>query len=72
MFPVIVGQWSDWQNGIPLGRRWLGRWGQNPRLLAAFAAVGRAYGRWQDSLMPKGGGGSIHEHPEVRALRGEQ
>lgn len=35
----IIAQWRDWQRGIPPGRGWHGRGGQNPRLLAAFSRL---------------------------------
>jgi hypothetical protein len=38
----VEAAWLDWERGIPPTREWLGRGGQNPRLLAAFAALDRA------------------------------
>lgn len=40
LFGEIIRQYQCWQNGIPPGREWRGRGGQNPRLLACFERLG--------------------------------
>lgn len=70
---MIAAQWGDWGNGIPPGRSFKGRGGQNPRLLQAFGALDRALSRWQREQERKSrqtAKPSIFEDPEIAALWG--
>lgn len=42
LFAAVCASWSDWRRGIPPGREWAGRGGQNALLLRAYGHLDRA------------------------------
>jgi hypothetical protein len=63
VFNEIEAQWVEWKRGIPPTVEWLGRGGQNPFLLAAFAQLHQAEHRAQEpSQVPQLKGASLRSY----------